>query len=120
MSNENLMAAAIREEYTERKETKLDRLVQMDRKVRRPAEIFAYSFGTVGSLVLGTGMSLAMKVIGMTLSFAMPLGIAVGVVGIAMVSANYFLYKKILKKRKQQYGNEILSLSEEILNNNNN
>ena len=117
MNNENAIAAAIREEYVVRKETKIDRLMEMNRKVHAPAEIFAYSFGSVGALVLGTGMCFAMKVIGTTLSFAMPLGIAVGLAGIAMVSANYFLYKKILKKRKQQYGQEILSLSDEILNN---
>ncbi|MBQ7949053.1 MAG: dihydropteridine reductase [Clostridia bacterium] len=115
MNNENVIARSIREEYTEKKETKIDRLVKMDKKVRTPAEVFAYTFGTVGSLVLGTGMCLAMKTIGAALSFAMPLGIAVGIVGIAMVSANYFLYKNMLKKRKQQYAPEILALSDEIL-----
>ncbi len=117
MKNENTIAAAIKGEYVPKQESKLDKLVKMHEKVKRPAEIFAYSFGTAGSLVLGTGMSLAMKVIGASLSFAMPLGIAVGVLGIAMVSGNYFLYRKILKNRKAKYGKEILTLSDEILEN---
>lgn len=116
MRNENVIATNIRDQYTERKKTKLDTLMELDRKVKTPAEIFAYSFGTVGSLVLGTGMCLAMKVIGASLSFAMPLGVAIGVVGLAAVGANYFLYNKILKSRKAKYGNEILALSNEILN----
>lgn len=106
----------IRADYVEKKVTKLDELKALDRKVKRPAEIFAYSFGALSSLVLGTGMSLAMKVIGTTLSFAMPLGICVGVVGIALVSINYPIYKRILKNRKQKYSGQILALSDSLLN----
>ena len=54
----------LRDEYTEHGETKLDSLKKMDRRIKRPAEIFAYTFGTAGTLILGTGMCLAMKVIG--------------------------------------------------------
>ena len=118
MSNETVIVRSIREEYAEKKENKenkVEQLMNMDRKVRIPAEAFAYGFGSVGSLVLGTGMCLAMKVIGTALSFAMPLGVAIGCVGIAMVSVNYPLYKFFLKKRKKQYAEKILALSDEIL-----
>lgn len=112
MGNHELrMVESIREEYTEKKKSRVNELVEMDRKVKRPAEIFAYTFGTVGSLVLGTGMCLAMKVIG---NLMIP-GIIIGLAGIAMVTANYFLYQKILKGRKEKYGKEILALSNEIL-----
>lgn len=116
MRNENAMVESIRDQYVVREKNKLDKLVELDRKVKNPAEIFAYSFGTVGSLVLGTGMCLAMQVIGASLPFAMPLGIAVGVLGMLIVGGNYFLYDKILKGRKAKYGKEILALSNEILN----
>ena len=102
----------IRKDYLPAERTKLDELKALDRKVKRPAEIFAYTFGVAGSLVLGTGMCLAMKVIGNM----MPLGIGVGLVGIALVTVNYFLYKKILKSRKQKYANEILKLTDDLLN----
>ncbi|MBR6779052.1 MAG: dihydropteridine reductase [Clostridia bacterium] len=85
----------------------------LDRKVKTPANIFAYTFGVVGALVLGTGMCLAMKVIGNI----MAVGIVIGVLGIAMVSLTYPIYKKILKSRKAKYSKEILELSEKIINN---
>ena len=114
--NEIKTVERIRENYTERKATKLDELKALNKKVERPAEIFACVFGAAGSLVLGTGMCLAMKIIGTGLSFAMPLGIVVGCVGIAMVSVNYFIYKKMLASRKKKYAKEVLALTDEILN----
>ena len=114
-NNEQAIVERIRNEYTERTPSKVTELVAMNRKVKQPAEITAYTLGTVGSLVLGTGMSLAMKVIGASLSFAMPLGIGIGCLGIAMVALNYPLYKKILAKRKQKYAKQILALSGELL-----
>lgn len=101
----------IRRQYTEREVTKMDELRTLDRKVKRPAQIFAWVFGTAGALVLGTGMCLAMKVIG----DLFVLGIGVGVVGIAMVSANYFLYKAVLKSRRRRYAERVMALSDELL-----
>lgn len=115
-NEQNTIAQKIRAQYTEPQSTRLDKLREMDAQVKRPANIFAYTFGIVGSLVLGTGMCLAMKIIGTGLSLAMPLGIGIGLIGIAMVSGNYFLYEKLLDKRKKKYGKEILALSNEILN----
>lgn len=115
-NNEKMVAQQIKGYYEEKKESKLDHVIKLNEKAHRPAEIFAYTFGTIGSLVLGTGMCFAMKVIGTTLSFAMPLGICVGLVGIAMVSVNYFIYKKMVKNGKKKYGAEILKLTDEILN----
>lgn len=103
---------SIKEEYTEHTPDDMDKLIALDKKARLPAIVFAYSFGIIGSLVLGIGMCLAMKIIG----DLMPLGIVVGVVGIAMVSANYFIYKAILKSRKKKFADEILALSDKIVN----
>lgn len=110
---ERKYAEEIRRAYADKNESesKLEKLRKMDAAVRRPAEIFAYIFGILGALVLGVGMCLAMEVLGNM----MPLGIVIGVVGIAMVSANYFLYRAILKSRKQKYAKEILTLSDELL-----
>ena len=77
-----------------------------------PTKIFGYTYGTIGSLVLGTGMCLAMKVIGNL----MPLGIIVGLLGIAMVSTTYSIFKKMLNKRKSKYAEQIISKSNELLN----
>lgn len=112
MNDQNEEIKKIRASYEPKKTTKLDELRALDAKVRRPAEKFAYAFGGVGSLVLGTGMCLAMKVIGNI----MPVGIIVGLAGIAMVSANYFLYQKILQKRKRKYAEQIFKISDELVN----
>ncbi len=100
--------------YTQREVSKTDELIKLDKKVKRPAKIFGYVFGSIGSLVLGTGMCLAMKVIG---NAFIP-GIIIGIFGIAMVSLTYTLYKNMMNKRKQRYADEVLTLSESILNNN--
>ena len=103
----------IQGEYTEKKRTKLNELMELDRKAKTPALIAAYIIGIIGALVLGTGMCFAMKVL--TIPYGMPIGIGVGLVGIAIVSVNYFIYKAILKRGKKKYGAEILRLSNEIL-----
>ena len=43
----------IQKAYTEKKMTKLDELRALDQSIRRPANVFAYVFGGLGSLVLG-------------------------------------------------------------------
>ena len=93
-------------------EEKIDKLTRLDRQARRPAEIFAYTFGALGALVLGVGMCLAMEIIGSL----MPLGIVIGVIGIVMVAVNCPIYKRILSQRKKKYAPEIVALSDELLN----
>ncbi len=113
MSNtERQTVESIRSQYVERKVTKLDELKELHKKVRRPADIFAYIFGTIGSLVLGTGMCLAMPSV---IEGYMIYGIIIGIFGIGMVSVNYFIHKAILNSRKNKYSKEIFALSEEIL-----
>lgn len=107
----------IAESYSPKTEEKsrFERLTALDAKVRRPAEIFTYSFGTAGTLVLGLGMCLAMGTIASGAAWAMPAGIVIGVAGLAIICTNYFIYKVILKRRKAKYAEEILKLSDELL-----
>ena len=112
-TTETSVIEKIRAGYTQKQPTKLEDLKSLDKKAKRPANIFAYAFGSISSLVLGTGMCLAMKVIGNS----MALGICIGVVGLGLVIATYPIYKAILKKRKQKYGKQIVELSNELLNN---
>lgn len=99
--------------YQEKAPTKVDELKQLDKKVKKPVNIFAYILGTVGALVLGFGMCVAMEVI---LPGLMWVGIIVGVVGILIVSGNYFLHKKMLQARKKKYASQIVELSKSLLN----
>lgn len=114
--NQEQYAYKIRSQYTEKEVTKLDELRALDSKVKRPAKIFAYIFGILGAMVLGVGMCLAMQVIGTALSFGFTLGILIGVTGIALVIANYFIYMAILKSRKNKYANQVITLTNELLN----
>ena len=103
-------------EIQPRTPSKLDELKALDKKVKAPAYAFAYTYGTAGSLILGTGMCLAMKVLGATISALMPVGIIVGFAGIAMVSTTFPLYQKLLSKRKAKYSDEIVRKSNALLN----
>ncbi len=90
------------------------KLKKLDAKAKETANIFSYSFGIIMTLVLGTGMCLAMKVIGEGTSM-MILGIVIGIIGIIGVSINYPIYKVILEKNKEKYGPTIITLAKEII-----
>ena len=100
-------------EYQEKPKSKLEELRELDKKAKKGAKIFSLIFGIIGSLVLGLGMCIAMKII---LQDLMIIGIIIGLIGIFMVSINYKLYKKLLIKGKNKYAEEIKRLSKEILN----
>ncbi len=106
----------IRAEYEVREASKVEKLKALDKKVRRPADVFAYVFGSASALVFGTGMCLAMKVIGASLHPAV--GIAVGIAGLGLMGLNYLIYKVSLKRRKAKYADEILALCDDALNEN--
>ena len=117
--DQQFMAQNIRTQYVEKEASELDALRKLDAKVKRPANVFAYVFGSLSAIIMGAGMSLVMTDIGVTvgLDAAMIPGIAVGIVGMGMAIANYPMYKGILANRKKKYSSEILALSEKIMNN---
>ena len=113
-------AARIRARYVEKERTELDELKELDKRVTRPVSIFSYVLGSIGAIVMGAGMSLVMTDIGNTAGIpaAMAVGIAVGIVGLAISVINYPLHRMLLEKRKQKYSSEILSISEKLINEN--
>lgn len=111
-NNEKKYVEKILKSYTETEPTKLDELRVLVAKSIKPALTFALVFGILGSLIMGFGMCLAMEVIFPGLMW---LGIVIGVVGIAMVSVNYLIYKKLLAKGKAKYATQIKALSDELL-----
>ena len=117
-NDQQFMAQKIRTQYMEKESTELDALRKLDAKVKRPANVFAYVFGSISAIIMGTGMSLVMTDIGATLGMngAMAPGIVLGVVGMTMAIINYPVYKGILNKRKNKYSAQILRLSEKIIN----
>lgn len=119
-NDQQFMAQKIRAQYTEKTTTELDALRELDSKVRRPANVFAYVFGSISAIIMGSGMSFVMTDLASQLGLGdmMIPGIAIGVVGMALALVNYPIYKGILNSRKKKYGAEILALSEKILKNN--
>ena len=117
-NDQQFMAQKIRAQYMEKEASELDELRELDAKVKRPANVFAYVFGSISAIVLGAGMSLVMTDIGATVGIDAPMvpGIIIGICGMIMAIANYPLYKGILSSRKKKYGEEILKLSSEIMN----
>lgn len=119
MSNndQEFLVQKIRTQYTEKQHTELDVLKELDAKVKRPANVFGYTYGSISAVVMGAGMSLVMTDIGATIGLvsAMVPGIAIGVVGMGMALSTYPIYKKILNSRKKKYAPEILKLSEKVM-----
>lgn len=113
MNTDKIIAESIAKEYAPRENSKIIALKKLDAKAKRPANIFAYTFGIISSLVAGTGMCLAMQVIGGTIPF-MILGIVIGIIGFTCCGINYPIYKKILEKGKKKYAYEIVELAREI------
>ncbi len=113
MNTDKIYAESIANEYSPKKERKVVALKKLDRKAKQSSLIFAYTFGIISSLVLGTGMCFAMQVIGSGTGM-MIAGIVVGIIGIICCAINYPLYKKIREKSKSKYANDILLLAKEI------
>ena len=113
MNTDKIIAESIAKEYAPKESSKLVALKKLDSKAKLPATIFTYSLGIVSALVFGTGMCLAMQVIGSGLA-GMVLGIVVGIIGMIGCGVNYPIYKKMLEKGKAKYAYEIVQLAREI------
>ena len=119
-NDQQFMAQKIRAQYMEKQNGELDALRELDTKVKRPANIFGYLFGSIGAVIMGAGMSLVMTDIAESIGLGgdpMIVGIVVGVVGLGIALVNYPIYKSILNSRKKKYASQIISLSEKIMNN---
>ncbi len=116
MNDQEFLVQKIRTQYTEKQHSAVDELKALDAKVKRPANVCGYTFGVLGALIMGSGMSLAMTELGTILGIAnaMVPGVAVGVVGLIMVCINYPIYKGILGSRRKKYAQKIIALSDSI------
>lgn len=117
-NDQEFLVQKIRGQYTEKKHTELWELRKLDAKVKRPAKVFAYIFGTVGAIVMGAGMSLVMTDIAKTVGIQNPMlyGIVIGIIGMVMAIINYPIYKSILASRRKKYADKIIALSDKIMN----
>ncbi len=114
MNTDKIFAEAIANEYAPKDTSKVVALKKLDRRAKKPANIFAYSFGILMTLVLGLGMCFSLQVIGNGSILTMGSGILLGILGIVGVGLNYPIYKKLLRSGKEKYAFEIIRLAREI------
>ncbi len=116
-NDQEFLVQKIRTQYVEKEHTQLDELKKLDGKVKKPANIFSYVFGSIGALIMGSGMSLIMTDIGTTVGIEKPMfpSIVIGIVGMLMVIVNYPIYKGILDSRRKKYANKIIAISDKIM-----
>ena len=113
MNTDKILAESIAKDYAPKDNSKIIALKKLDKRAKLPATIFTYTCGIVSALVFGTGMCLAMQVIGSGMT-GMIIGIAVGIIGMIGCAVNYPIYKKLLEKGKAKYAYEIVQLAREI------
>ena len=103
---------SIRRQYApqEKTETKLDRLRRLDSLVKTTPTIYALCLGIVGCLIFGLGLTMVLE------WNILVWGIVLMIVGATPMAVAYPIYKWLLNKYKKRYGEEILKLSDELLN----
>ena len=107
---------AIRKKYLPKEEDKMDQLRRLHAVPTKKAQAAALSVGIVGALILGTGMSLCMTQLGAALgSYAMVLGVMVGLAGIVMVAAAYPVYNRTLKREREKIAPDIFKITDELM-----
>ena len=109
---------AIRRKYgldqKENKDVTMEELRRLDRSAERPGMIAGLSVGIIGTLVLGTGMSMAL----MKSGSLFVLGIIIGIIGIALAISAYPLYNRITKKRRTEIAPQIEEISRRLTDQN--
>ncbi len=103
---------------TEKEHTAIDALKALDKKVKRPACVFAYVFGCLSAIIMGSGMSLVMTDIAEIVGIGKPMtwGIVIGIIGMLMAIVNYPIFKSILNSRRAKYADKIIDISDKIMN----
>jgi uncharacterized oligopeptide transporter (OPT) family protein len=109
----------IRSKYLPKQEDKMERLRRLHKSASKKARLWAITIGIIGTLILGTGMSLAMTNLGTMLGIqtaqAMLIGVAVGIGCMVLIALAYPVYNRILKKERQRIAPEILQLTDDLL-----
>ena len=116
-NEQEFLVQKIRTQYTEKEYTKLDELKALDRKVKKPADVGAFVFGTISAIIMGSGMSLIMTDLSDVIGVTEPLkvGLIVGIMGMFGTVINYPGYKRILNSRRKKYAEQIVALSNTLL-----
>ena len=109
----------IRKKYMPSEVDKMEQLRRLDAGVAQKATTAALVPGIIGTLLLGTGMSLAMTDLSQSLGYyrelGMLIGIIIGVIGIVLVCLAYPLYNRVVKREREKIAPEIIRLTDELM-----
>ena len=106
---------AIRQKYL-LDESKMDKLRALDAQVTKKAAMVSIIVGVIGAMILGCGMNLIMSDFGAALgTAALPVGIALGIIGLIPVALAYPIYHRTLKKEREKIAPTILYLTNELM-----
>ncbi len=102
----------IRNSYLDKSDSQkeLERLRKIDYKVKNIPIIISLSFGVVGTLLFGLGLTFILEFNNYIF------GIIIGIIGIILMIFAYPIYNKIYNKLKNKYKTEILKLSDKLMN----
>lgn len=108
---------AIRRKYVPQETDAMERLRALDARVGKKATAVSIAVGVIGTLVMGTGMSMAMTEFGERLlgEAGFLAGVACGVVGMAILACAYPLYNRTLRAERKKAAPEILRLTDELM-----
>lgn len=93
-----------------KEETKLQRLKRLDSKVNNIPTIWSLCIGIIGTLIFGLGLTMILE------WNILVWGVIVSIVGVIPVLLAYPVYRYVTKKVTEKYREEILKLSDELLN----
>ena len=106
----------IRKAYLPKEADKMAELRRLHAIPTQKAQAASIAAGVIGTLILGTGMSLCMTELGGFLGgTAMFVGIPVGIVGMILAALAYPIYTHTLKKEREKIAPEILRLTDELM-----
>lgn len=101
----------IRSKYLPSEEDKMAAIRRLDAQAGQKATMVSVIVGVIGALILGLGMSCCMVWAG---RWFVP-GVAIGVVGIALVALAYPLYNRISRRERDRIAPQILRLTDELM-----
>lgn len=105
---EQKRAEKICRQYISPEENKMKQLEKLNHKVKLPGKIAGGILGVTGSLVMGTGMAKIM------VYNEIKKGLIYSIPGMAVALLSYPVYRLITEKRKGQYADQIIELSNEL------
>lgn len=102
---------SIKSQYEKTEESKkIERIKELDHKVKSIPTALGITIGALGFCCFGLGMT-------MVLEWSIFIyGILLSVAGFMFMGTSYFIYKSAVRYMKKKYSDEIVKLSDEVLN----